>query len=109
MVDKVPNEAALILRIFANEVPIFFETALRVAHCVSIFALNERESLGVVLAVVFARIIVVVHRAENVGMRVKFGALILSGAAWVLSLHPVVASLEVVAKTGFVAQRPEDD
>ena len=109
LVDKVPNEAALILRIFANEVPIFFETALRVAHCVSIFALNERESLGVVLAVVFARIIVVVHRAENVGVRVHFGALILSGAAWVLSLHPIVASLEVVAKTGFVAQRPEDD
>ena len=34
LVYKVPNEAALQLRIFANQVPILLETAARVAHSV---------------------------------------------------------------------------
>ena len=54
LIDKVPNESALILRIFADEVPIFLETAFRVTHGMGIFTLNERFLIFFILAIIFA-------------------------------------------------------
>ena len=43
LVDKIPYESTLELRIFPDEVPIFLESTHGVAHGMSIFAEDKRS------------------------------------------------------------------
>ncbi len=107
MVNEVPDVSALILRILAHKIPIFLESTHGVAHCVSIFALYE-WTLIVVLGILFATFVVVIHRAEDVGLAVLPGLFILHGACAVALLHPVVGFLEVRPVASFIAKTPHD-
>ena len=108
LVHKVPDVAALILRILAHQVPVLLEATHRVTHSVGILTLDERTGI-VTLRVPLATAIVVIHRAEDVGLAVLSGLLELAGTRWVGGLHPVVRLLEVRTVTGLVAERPDDD
>ena len=81
LVYKVPDVSALELGIFADKVPILFETTTRVAHRVVIFALDERLLVFVVLGVGLRTPRGVVHRAEDVGVATISASLLpLAGA-----------------------------
>ena len=109
LVYEVPDEAPLELGILANQVPVLFETTLRVTHGVRILALYERLLILVVLAVAFAPFVVGIHRAVDIGFSACSRPLVLHGTAWVFRFHPVVSGFEVRTVSGLVAQRPEDD
>ena len=108
LVDKVPNEAALQLRIFANQVPILLETAARVAHRVRVFALNERTVGLRVVGVALHCAIIGIHRAKNIGKLLKTSRFVLYWAARLAFLEPLVARFEILARPCFVAHRKED-
>ena len=104
LIDEVPDVAALILRILADELPVLLEAAHRVAHGVGIFALDERTRV-VALGVTLAPVVVGIHRASDVGITaVVRRPLILTGARRVGLLHPSVGLLEVRTETGLVAE-----
>jgi len=65
LVYEVPYKSTLIFRIFADDIPVFFESALRITHSMSVFALNQRF-LNIAFGILDARIVAVVHRTENV-------------------------------------------
>ena len=109
LVHEVPDEAALILRVFPREFHVFLESSYRITHRVGVLALDEGFLLGVVLAVGGALLVPVVHGAENVRLSFFPGTLVLHGAACVLRLYPLVRGIEVGAVPRLVTQRPEDD
>ena len=109
LVHEVPDEASLIFRIFPHYVPVFPESALGVAHRVSVFALDQRLPLRRVFAVAYAAVISEVHGAVDVAFPVISGLLVLYGARGVFRLYPVVGGLEIGAVARLVAERPEDD
>ena len=120
LIDKIPNITTLEFRILAYHIPVLLESTLRVAHCMSIFALDERlvelslvASLPIlsrlVLAVVLAARIAVVHRAEDVGELAECSLLILARARRVFVLDPLVCLLKVLAHTCLIAERPDDN
>ena len=45
LIHEVPDKSTLVLRIFADNVPILLETTFRITHRMSIFALDERLGL----------------------------------------------------------------
>ena len=104
LVDEVPNETALQVRIFADDVPVFFESALRVTHSVSIFTLDERFGGIGTLTVFFHAFIAVIHRTEDVGVLFQAGLFVLAGTAGVFCLYPFVTCFEVGAVSGFITQ-----
>ena len=68
------------------------------------------ERTWVVASCIFLAVgVVVVHRAEDVGLAVLPGLLILHGAGVVGRLHPVVCLLEVWPVAGLVAKAPHND
>ena len=66
LINEIPDKATLVFRIFADQIPIFFESPLRVAHRVRMFALDKRF-VDVSLAIFFTTFIVAVHRAIDIG------------------------------------------
>ena len=109
LIDEVPDKAALILGILADEVPVLLEAAHGVAHGVGVLALDEGLGLRVIAAVLLAVVGSGVHGAVDVGLAVVAGAFVLYGPTGVLGLDPVVSSFEVRPVAGLVAQAPEDD
>ena len=109
LVDEVPDEATLQIRVFANDVPIFFKSALRVAHSVSIFALYERFGSVGASAVVFHAVVVAVHRAIYVGGTFFAGLFKLACTTRVFLFNPLVALFEVRSVARLVTERPEYD
>ena len=102
LVDEVPDVAALILRVFAHQVPILLETSHRVAHSVSILTLDKRSRI-VFLRIGLTTFVAVVHRTEDVGLAPVASLLVLHGTRLVVVLNPRIAFLEVGAVAGFVA------
>ena len=109
LIDEVPDETTLVFRIFTDDVPILLETTLGVTHRMSILALDQRLLVGCVFAIFDAVLIVVIHRAEDVGLAILACLLILHGTGGILCLDPVVSRLEVGAIAGLITKRPEDD
>ena len=109
LIHEVPDEAPLIFRVFTDQIPIFLETSLRVTHGMSVFTLYQRLLHGVILAVFSAILVVVIHRAEDIGLSVLSGLFVLYGTAGVFVLDPVVSGLEVRTVSSLVTQGPEDD
>ena len=107
LVYEVPDEATLQGGILANEVPVLLQATDRVTHSVGILALDE-GFVGV-LAVTLHVVVVGIHGATDIAVAGIAGLLILCGTAVVVSLDPVIGSLEVRTVTGFVTQAPEDD
>ena len=75
----------------------------------SVFTLYQRLLHGVILAVFSAILVVVIHRAEDIGLSVLSGLFVLYGTAGVFVLDPVVSGLEVRTVSSLVTQGPEDD
>ena len=108
LVDVVPNISSLVLRELTNEVPIFLETADGITHSMGIFALDEWTRI-VALGITLATTIVVVHRAENIGLAVLSCLFVLHWTRLVVTLNPIVGIFEVLAVACFVTQTPNDD
>ena len=102
LVYEVPDVAALIFRILADDVPILLETTYRVTHGVRILTLYQRTGivrLGIFLTVFVAH----VHRTEDVGLAPVASLLILHRTRGVVSLDPVVHLFKVWTVAGLVA------
>ena len=111
LVHEVPDESALIVRILADQRPVFAESAQRIAHRMRVFALDQRFS-GIVPEVFFALVVVPVHRTYDVRVAaavVVDRAFVMDRPRGVVSLDPVVAGVEIGAVARLVAQRPDDD
>ena len=108
LIDEIPDAAPLEGGIFAHEVPILFEPAHRIAHRVGVFAQNHRPR-GIRCGVLLASFVAAVHRAEDVGVALQHGPLVLHGTRRVLLFQPVVGLFEVGAVARFVTQTPDDD
>ena len=111
LIDKVPNKTSLEPFILSNDVPILLEPATRVAHSVTVLALNERflvlGSIGIdILLTVLLREI---HRAEQLGIIAFPRWLPVYRATSVLTLYPAEHSCEVRTIGCLVAHRPNDD
>ena len=104
LVNKVPDKSTLKIGVFTEQIPVFFEAAFRVAHGVSVFALNHRFLYIGAFAVFLYIFIADIHRAIYVGMVCIAATLILHGAAGVFSLYPVVGIHKVLTVTAFVAE-----
>lgn len=97
IVYEIPNEATLVGWVVSDNVPIFLEAATRVAHGVGVLALDE--GLGwIFVEVALAVIVAEVHWAEDVGIVVAVGLLVLAWARGVGLLDPVVGGLKLVPK-----------
>ena len=108
LVHEVPNESALVVRIFANQIPIFLESAFRISHRMGIFALDKRFA-RVFLTIFLAAVVGQIHRAINIRVFIPVCLFVLYRARFVFILNPFVASLEVRAESCLVSERPEDD
>ena len=108
LIYEVPDKPTLVFRILADDVPVFFESAFRVAHGVCVFTLNQRF-LNIAFAVFDTALVAQIHRAINICKFTGACLLVLYGACLVLVLDPSVAFFKVRSHAGFVAQRPEDD
>ena len=104
LIDKVPNETTLQVRILADEVPIFLESALRVTHSVRIFTLYQRLRQIVALSVFFHMSVVGIHRTVNIGKFITMCLLVLYGTAGIFRLDPAIGSFEVRAEACFVTK-----
>ena len=110
LIDEVPNVTTLILRIFADEFPIFLQSTARVTHRVVVFALNQRLCQAVVFAVSLTLGRRAIHRAVDVGVPTRFSCLFPLARTRLVSLfHPFVGCLEVRSVHRLVAERPHDD
>ena len=107
LVHEVPDEATLQGGILADEVPVLLQATDRVTHSVGILALDE-GFVGV-LAVALHVVVVGIHGATDIAVAGIASLLILCRTAVVVSLDPVVGSLEVWTVTSLVTQAPEDD
>ena len=109
LVNKIPNKTSLILRIFANQIPILFKTTFRITHRMSILALNQRFWTIRILCIFLTVFISVIHRTINIRFSVKACSFILYSPTGIFSLYPFVSSFKVRSVTSFVTQRPEDN
>ena len=109
LVNEVPDESALILRIFADELPIFLESTARIAHSVRIFALYEGLLLRFVLRIFLTLSVRPIHRAHDVGILASVGGLPLDGTLTVLLFNPPIGGGKVRSVCRLVAERPVDD
>ena len=109
LVYEVPDEAALVLGVLPDEVPVLLETAFGIAHRMGVLALDEGLTGIGVGGVLLAAAIIQVHRAVDVRLAGQVGLLVLAGAGRILGLHPVIGVVEGRAVAGLVAERPEDD
>ena len=111
LICKIPYKAALKFRICASQVPVVLETAHRVAHGMSILALDERLVIFLCRApgIIFATPLRSVHGAVDVGVDALLGLFKLYGSAWVNAFDPLVGSREVGTIDSLIAQTPDDD
>ena len=110
LVDKIPVEAALVFRVSADEIPVFFQVAARVSHCVIVLTLDEGTGMTVVLCIFLTGFRRIVHRTEDVrSISLQLRPFVLDGAALVLRLDPVVGFIEVLAVPCLVAETPDDN
>ena len=108
LVNPVPDEAALQLRIFVDGVPIVGEAPDAVAHGMGVFGQDEGPLLrlaGIVGDVVGAG----VHDGHDVGVPVLLSSFVDHGTIGVLAFHETVGTLHDDAVAALVAQRPADD
>ena len=112
LIHEIPDASALEGRELADQIPVFLESAHRVAHRVGIFTHDERTVL-VVLDVFLGVGVADVHRAEDVGVAVPVGSaltlLVLDGTGRVERLGEIVGVEEVLPVAGLVAKAPDDD
>ena len=104
LVYKIPNETTLIFGIFANHIPIFFETAFRITHGMRILTLNERSVHRIILTIFQTIVISIIHRTEYIGLSCLSGLFVLHGTARVFRFHPVISRFKVRPITGFITQ-----
>ena len=104
LVNEIPDKSTLQIRIFTDQIPIFFETTLRVTHCMGIFTLNQWFGSIGTLTIFFHAVIIIVHRTEDIGMFYLACLFILAGTARVFCFNPFIALFEVGAVTGFITQ-----
>ena len=76
LVDKVPDETALVIGILPDEVPIFLEITHRITHRMGIFALDQRPR-WIVRQIIDAPIGSCVHGAHDVCVPVVHSPLVL--------------------------------
>ena len=111
LVDEVPDEAALVLRI-AFERGVFVHVAARIAHGVHVLA-GDVRLLRIILQVFLDGVGVRIHAGLDVGhvvvVAVVGHALIVHGTVRVDVVHALVHGAEHVARVGFVAERPDQD
>ena len=104
LVNEIPDEASLVLRILADEVLVLLEATFGVAHCVSVLYENQRLDLGLVLAVFLNLVVREIHMGIEIGLSVVLRPFVLDNAARIDSLHEVVCLLEVLAVASLVAE-----
>ena len=109
LVGKVPVESALEFRVLANQVPVGFQPASRVAHGVVVFALDERLLLGSVGGIALTPLGRGIHGAHDVGVLSAMSLLPLHGAALVHTLYPLVSGCKVGTVGRLIAHRPHND
>ena len=110
LVHPVPNETALELGIFPDQVPIDVEVAQSVAHGMGIFAHDEGFLFALVLAIFDATGISGIHRAVDIGGGTGVISLFkVDEATGVFLFDPIVTGLEVRTVAALVTQRPQDD
>ena len=109
LVLEIPDEASLIGRILAHQVPVIAEVTHGIAHGVGVFALDER-AVRVGRYIGFARIGAHIHGADDVRTVIfgEQGVLILDGTGGVVGLDPVPAVHEVGTGTGLVPKAPDN-
>ena len=114
LIRKVPDETALICRIFPHKVPIFSETTHRIAHCVGIFALYQRFG-RIIFKVFFTKRILIIHRADDVRadrlMRIVIfqETLVLHRPGWIHLFYHLVPLNEIFTRPRLVAKAPDYD
>ena len=110
LVDKVPDAAALKLRIFLEDINIILQSAAAVTHGVTVFDHDERTVF--LVEMVFCKLLQIVdagiHQSDVVGVVVVDGAFA-DDRPRVAFLHPVVAIFGADAVAAFVAYRPHYD
>ena len=102
LVYEVPDEATLIFRIFADDVPIFLESSLRISHRMCVFTLDQRL-LDISFTIFDTVLITIVHRAENICEFAGTCLLILYGTGLVLIFNPCITFFEIRSHTGLIA------
>ena len=115
LINKVPDKATLICRILANQIPILFKTTHRVTHCMRVLALNK-WACWVTIKILFALLIRCVHRTlnirvvvlRNILVRHMARLLILYWASLVITLYPIIASVEVRSIACLITQTPDN-
>ena len=84
LIHEIPVETTLEDRIFAYQIPVFFQITARVTHRMVVLALYERHLAIWVLAVILAVLYRIIHWAEDVCAFSLASLLILYWAALVL-------------------------
>ena len=107
LVHEIPDEASLIQRIFADEVPVLLEVTVGVAHRMRVLALDKR-SVRVGIEVFLAILRRDVHRTINIRIAVQQCSFILYRTGRVISLDPIIYPLEVDAVAGLVSHTPDN-
>ena len=95
LVYKVPNKATLQVGVLTNQIPVLLESTYRVAHGMSVLALDKRLGSIGALAIIFHEVVVGIHGAKHIGKLVAVCLLVLHHAALLFILNPVVALLKV--------------
>ena len=107
LIHEIPDTTALEQGILAEQIPVFLESAQRIAHRVGIFALDHRTFLRLGSVVLAGRIISI-HRAEDIGIPFLLRTLILDGTGRIELLDPGIGLLEIRTGAGLVAQAPDN-
>ena len=102
LVNKVPDKSTLIFRILTDDVPVFFESTHGVTHRMRVFALDKRF-VDIAFTIFDTLVIIIVHRAENVGEFTRSCLLVLYGTCLVFVLDPSVAMFEVRSHTCLIS------
>ena len=108
LIHEVPDKASLVFRVFAHQIPILLEATTAVTHGMTVFTLNERLGRSRVRSIAFAPVVRGIHRTHDITRCSAAGLLILHRPYCILSLDPVIGSLEVRTANGLVTHRPDN-
>ena len=111
MINKIPDAAALKLRIFLKDIHVILQSAAAIAHGVAVFHHDKRAVQRVEVTFSECREVVDagVHQPDVVGVGAIDGAFADDGTSVVSKLHADVAHVGAYAAAAFVAYRPNDD
>ena len=111
LVDEVPHKTSLEFRIFAYQVPIFFQTSARIAHGMIVFALDERLLISGCsrLCILFTCLLRTIHGTIHFGVGTLFCTFPMNGTRFIHTLNPVERCREVRSINRFVPHRPHND